>query len=183
MTGCRPAEEGLDAMRVPLIATLALSLAVFLAAGSVPPRLPIAMEVVALDTATYAQGRYVEGLVARAGRPSAWFEYQPSRLERRDLEDCAGSSVREAETCVRRLLARQELGNVRPAHVVVLIAPGEEDKVVARCIGIGGQPHSGERQSTTLDPGSLRYAGNAQYDRDLGLMAGCITAAGAESGW
>ena len=171
-------------MRVPILTVSAiLGAALLTAATAAPPRLAVGLDVVALDSATYAQGRYVEGLVTRAGRPTAWFEYQPSRLDRRDLEGCMDDLVGSAETCVRRLIARDGLKDSRPAHVVVLISPGDEGAVLARCIGTGGQPHSDERQSASLEPDSLRYAGNAQYDRDIGIMAGCITAAAAESGW
>ncbi len=155
-----------------------------LAAGAAaPPRLPIAIEVLALDPVTYEQGRYIERLVDHAGRPSAWFEYQPSQFEPKSLERCADSSLAGAEVCVRYLIADQNLKDVRPVHVVVVVAPGERGTARARCVGIGGQPHADERQSADLDPNTVHMAGIAAYNEDLGALAACIIAAGAESGW
>jgi len=171
-------------MRVPVPTAFGIFAAALMAAGTAaPPRLPIAIEVIPLDSATYEQGRYVERLVEHAGEPSAWFEYQPSQFGPESLERCMDSSISGAEVCVRYQIADQALKDVRPVHVVVLVAPGEGGAVHARCIGIGGQPHADDRQSVALDTASLRYAGNAQYNQDLGAVAGCITAAGAESGW
>ncbi|MBU2168079.1 MAG: hypothetical protein KKF88_09600 [Alphaproteobacteria bacterium] len=171
-------------MRVPLLTAFGiLGVALPAAGAAAPPRLPIAIEVLALDSATYEQGRYVERLVERAGEPSAWFEYQPSRFAPESLENCMDSSISGAEVCVRYQIAEQELKQVRPVHVVVLIAPGEGNTARARCIGIGGQPRSDERQTAALDPGSVLHAGTARFNEDLSALAGCITAAGAESGW
>ncbi|HAJ02627.1 MULTISPECIES: hypothetical protein [unclassified Brevundimonas] len=171
-------------MRVPFLTAFGILGAALLAAGTAaPPRLPMAIEVLALDSATYEQGRYVERLVERAGEPSAWFEYQPSQFEPESLERCMDSSISGAEVCVRYQIAEQDLKQVRPVHVVVLVGPGEGGTAQARCIGIGGQPHSDERQTAALNPASVLYAGTAQFDEDLNALAGCITAAGAESGW
>jgi len=169
-------------MRVPFALSAAALLAVQgSAAAAPPPRLPIAIEVLALDAATHGDSRYVEGLVDRAGRPSAWFEYEPSQIEPGSLERCADSTLSGAVPCIRYHLANQNLREVRPVHVVVVIGEGPLPPV--RCIGIGGEDHRAEVQAITVNPGSLRYAGNAQYNEDLGALAGCITAAGAESGW
>lgn len=171
-------------MRVPFVTAFGILGAALLTAGTAaPPRLPIAIEVVALDSATYEQGRYVERLVERAGEPSAWFEYQPSQFEPESLERCMDSSISGAEVCVRYQIAAQGLKDIRPVHVVVLVAPAEDGSARARCIGIGGQPHADERQSADLDPASVHMAGLAPYNEDLAALAGCITAAGAESGW
>lgn len=168
-------------MRVPFGLSAAALLVLGTAAAAPPPRLPIAIEVLPLDAATHGDSRYVQGLIDSAGRPSAWFEYQPSQIEPGSLERCADGTLSGAVPCVRYQLSKQNLREVRPVHVVVVIGEGPLPSV--RCVGIGGEDHRAEVQALTVNPASLRYAGNAQYNEDLGAFAGCITAAGAESGW
>ena len=169
-------------MRVPLTLSCAAFIgAACAASAALPPRLPIAIEVLALDSATHGDSRYVQGLVDQAGEPSAWFEYQPSQIEPGSLERCADSTLAGATHCVRYHLADQNLREVRPVHVVVLIGEGPMPSV--RCIGIGGEDHRAEVQTITVNPDSLAYASATEFNRDLGAIAGCITAAGAESGW
>lgn len=168
-------------MRVPFGLSATALLVLGTAAAAPPPRLPIAIEVLPLDATTHGDSRYVKGLVDSAGEPSAWFEYQPSQIEPGSLERCADSTLSGAVHCVRYHLADQNLREVRPVHVVVVIGEGPMPSV--RCIGIGGEDHRAEVQTITVNPGSLAYASATEFNRDLGAMAGCITAAGAESGW
>lgn len=175
-------------MRTPLVILCAVGTALTLAAASAaPPRLPIALVAISLDSTRHGQSRYVDLLIEKAGEPSAWFEYQPAQLAEDDLVRCMESDLRGAETCVRFILAEKDLKAARPVHVVVITGPGPEDSREAltdvHCIGIGGALHNAERQTITVNPATVRYAGNHAFREDLNALAGCIIAAGAESGW
>ena len=90
-----------------------------------------------------------------------------------------------AETCVRYMMAEQDLASVRPVHVVVIVGPAGpgDGPVTVRCVGIGGVPKYEDRQTVTVDPSSMMHASATRSIEDLNALAGCMTAAGAESGW
>jgi hypothetical protein len=173
-------------MRVPLTLFSALVAGLLVsAAAPTPPRLPIAVVTLALDDTRHGQSRYVDQLVARAGESSAWFDYQPSQLDHEALIRCMDASLDGAEVCVRYIMAGQDMKSVRPVHVVVLVGPAGPggDLTTVRCIGIGGTPKREETQTITVDPGSMMYASATRSNEDLNALAGCMTAAGSESGW
>ena len=173
-------------MRVPLTVLLALVLGLAAtAAAPMPPRLPIAVETVALDVTRHSQSRYVDRLVSRAGESSAWFDYQPSQLDHEALIRFMDASLDGAEVCVRYIMPGQDMKSVRPVHIVVLVGPAGPggDLTTVRCIGIGGTPRREETQTITVDPGSMMYASATRSNEDLNALAGCMTAAGSESGW
>ena len=172
-------------MRVPLTLFSALVAGLIVsAAAPKPPRLPIAVETLALDATRHGQSRYVDQLVARAGESSAWFDYQPSQLNHDDLVRCMDTGLDGAETCVRHVLAREDMASVRPVQVVVIVGPaGPGGMTAVRCVGIGGIQEFEDRQTITVDPASMMHASATRSNEDLNALAGCMTAAGAESGW
>lgn len=131
-----------------------------------------------LDAEARAQHDALLQSLSAGGPTGGWFELLPAGLDVAEFEHCT-ISAQDTRTCASRLLKEQ---GVTGATIIVL-AGGETDHASWICVGTGARPTSPERQfirfglNAALEPGSpLRMHTRA-------AAAGCITSAGAESGW
>jgi hypothetical protein len=166
-------------MLIPLLAaTLGLG-----TPPAAPPRLPVSLAVVPIDAATHGQSRAVEHLVAAASEPQAWFEAAPWAAP--DPQTCAPRrrDAAAVAACLRPVLAAAWAGGVRPAHVALVVEPADEDQARVTCIGVGAAPEAAERQTIVVAENAFFTRGDTRWRTDLNALAGCIAAAGSESGW
>lgn len=119
----------------------------------------------------------LQGLSA-GGRSGGWFELLPTGLDLAAFEHCT-ISAQDSRTCASRQLAEQGATGA----TVVVLAGGAGQRASWICVGTGARPTSPERQAIRfdLDAGLDTTSPNRMETR--AAAAGCITGAGAESGW
>lgn len=114
-----------------------------------------------------------------AGGPSGgWFELLPTGLDLAEFEHCT-ISAQDTRTCASRQLAEQEATGA----TVIVLAGGEGDHASWICVGTGAGPKSPERQFIRFDLTAGLDAASPKRMETRAAAAGCITSAGAESGW
>ena len=164
-----------------------LSLAGALAGGSIalaeagPPPLQVKVLLAAdshLGAAARANHDALLQSLASDSPTGGWFEFLPTGLEAASFEHCT-ISAQDPRSCASRLLT--EKGAV--GATIIVLASGEGETASWLCVGTGARPH--RREGDTV-----RFDLNAAVDAASPLRwvirvdaAGCITRAGAESGW
>ena len=114
-----------------------------------------------------------------AGGPSGgWFELLPTGLDLAEFEHCT-ISAQDTRSCARRELAEQGATGA----TVVVLAGGEGERASWICVGTGARPTSPERQAIRFDLNSGLDTASPKRMETRAAAAGCITGAGAESGW
>lgn len=114
-----------------------------------------------------------------AGGPSGgWFELLPTGLDLAEFEHCT-ISAQDTRTCASRQLAEQGATGA----TVIVLAGGEGDHASWICVGTGAGPKSPERQFIRFDLNAGLDAASPKRMETRAAAAGCITSAGAESGW
>ena len=114
-----------------------------------------------------------------AGGPSGgWFELLPTGLDVAEFEHCI-ISAQDDRTCARRLLGEQQVTGA----TVIVLATGAAERASWTCVGTGGRPTNPERQLIRFDLDAGLDATSTQRMEIRAAAAGCITSAGAESGW
>ncbi|MGZ9113868.1 MAG: hypothetical protein ACXW3K_04530 [Brevundimonas sp.] len=114
-----------------------------------------------------------------AGGPSGgWFELLPTGLDLAEFEHCT-ISAQDTRTCASRLLREQQVTDA----TVIVLAGGEGDHASWICVGTGAGPKSPERQFIRFDLNAGLDAASPKRMETRAAAAGCITSAGAESGW
>lgn len=114
-----------------------------------------------------------------AGGPSGgWFELLPTGLDLAEFEHCT-ISAQDTRTCASRQLAEQGATGA----TIVVLAGGEADHASWICVGTGARPTSPERQAIRFDLNAGLDTASPKRMETRAAAAGCITSAGAESGW
>lgn len=114
-----------------------------------------------------------------AGGPSGgWFELLPTGLDLAEFEHCT-ISAQDTRTCASRQLAEQGATGA----TVVVLAGGEGERASWICVGTGARPASPERQAIRFDLNAGLDTASPKRMETRAAAAGCITSAGAESGW
>lgn len=114
-----------------------------------------------------------------AGGPTGgWFRLLPTGLDVAEFEHCI-ISAQDTRTCASRLLTEQ--GVTGPT--IVVLAGGEADHASWICVGTGARPTSSERQAIRFDLNAGLDMASPKRMETRAAAAGCITGAGAESGW
>ena len=108
-----------------------------------------------------------------------WFDYLPSELDAERYEHCT-ISAQDPRTCASRYL---EEDGATGATVVVLAFDAGAREGRWLCVGVGERPFNPGRQSVTLDLQAAMDPASPAYMQHRSAAAGCITSAGAESGW
>lgn len=108
-----------------------------------------------------------------------WFHYLPSGLDAGRYGHCA-ISAQDPRSCVSRYL---EQDGATGATVVILAHGREAGEARWLCIGMGKRLFNTERQSVTLDLQAALDPTSPTHMQHRSAAAGCITSAGAESGW
>jgi hypothetical protein len=99
-------------------------------------------------------------------------------LEAAGFEHCT-ISAQDPRSCASRLLTEKGAAGA----TIIVLASGEGEHASWLCVGTGARPYRPERQIVRFD---LHGAVDAvsPLRRDIrAAAAGCITSAGAESGW
>ena len=116
--------------------------------------------------------------LASGGPTGGWFEFLQSGLEAAGFEHCT-ISAEDPRSCASRLLTEKGATGA----TIIVLASGEGEHASWLCVGTGARPYRPERQIVRFD---LNGAVDAvsPLRRDIrAAAAGCITSAGAESGW
>ena len=169
-------------MRSLLAAGLAAALASTAAAQS-PPPLGVKVLMAADPHMDPSQRAANEAVLASlengATAGGGWFEYLPSGLDAGRYEHCT-ISAQDPRSCVSRYL---EADGATGATVVILAYGRRAAEARWLCIGMGKRLFSPERQSITLDLEAALDPASPTRMQQRSAAAGCIIAAGAESGW
>lgn len=114
-----------------------------------------------------------------AGGPSGgWFELLPTGLDLAEFEHCT-ISAQDTRTCASRQLAQQGATGA----TIVVLAGGEGERASWICVGTGPRPSSPDRQFIRFDLNAALDTASPKRMETRAAAAGCITGAGAESGW
>ncbi len=146
-----------------------------------PPPLSVKVLLVSdpdLDAASRAHHHAVLQTLAADSPSSGWFRFQESGLDPADFLPCINAEP-DRRACVNPLLTEKRASG----PTVVVLAHGGGSEARWQCVGIGPRATSPERQSVQLD---LTVGQDPLSPRGFAarvVAAGCITAAGAESGW
>lgn len=146
-----------------------------------PPLLPVKVLLASsphLDATARARHDAMLQSLSADGPGGGWFELLPTGLDVAEFEHCT-ISAQDTRTCASRLLSEQQ---VEGATIVVL-AGGEGERASWICVGTGARPFSPERQSIRFDLDAGLDAASPKRMETRAATAGCITGAGAESGW
>jgi hypothetical protein len=150
-------------------------------AQTAPPPLRVkvllAMDPHLDDAARADHDAFLRSLSA-GGPTGGWFEFQPTGLEPADFEHCT-ISAQDPRSCVSGLLIDREA----PRATIIVLAYGSGEDARWHCIGTGQRPPNVERQSIRFDMGAALGPGSPRRMAARSAGAGCITSAGAESGW
>lgn len=131
-----------------------------------------------LDAAARANHEAMLQSLSAGGPTGGWFELLPTGLDVAEFEHCI-TSAQDDRTCARRLLREQQVTGA----TVIVLASGAAERASWTCVGTGGQPTSPERQFIRFDLKAGLDAASPQRMETRAAAAGCITGAGAESGW
>jgi len=170
-------------LRLLLSALIVCGIAVpgaVLAQGGPPPlRVKV---LLASDPHLDAEARANHDALLRAlsaGGPSGgWFELLPTGLDLAEFEHCT-ISAQDARTCASRRLAEQGASGA----TIVVLAGGDGGGASWICVGTGARPTSPDRQAIRFDLNAGLDSASPLRTPSRAAAAGCITAAGAESGW
>lgn len=178
--GCGGRHAGRD--RTPerpgaaLIAAASLAAGLLLAGQGQAPareRLPVAVEILALDGATLGQSRAVAGVLAATGQRHGNLSLQPWVIAA--PESCGPRRpATYAEACVRRLLAAAGTGAEDPPHVVLMVEPGSMGRARVSCLGPGPTAAGADFE---VDPDSAWTRGDRQWREEQAALTRCVAAA------
>lgn len=146
-----------------------------------PPPLRVKVLLAAsphLDAASRARHEAMLQSLSAGGPTGGWFELLPTGLDVAAFEHCA-VSAQDTPSCARRLLSEQ---GVTGATVIVL-AGGDAERASWICVGTGPRPTGPERQFIRFDLNAGLDPASPKRMETRAATAGCITGAGAESGW
>jgi len=164
-----------------------MSVALALAGGSAalaqagPPPLGVKVRLAAdphLDAAARAGHEALLQSLASGGASGGWFNLQPAGLDGADFEHCT-ISAQDPRTCASRLLAE----NGASGATIVVLAYGKGEHARWLCIGTGERPTNPGRQGIAFDLDAALDTGSPRRMETRAAAAGCVTGAGAESGW
>ncbi|WP_332657889.1 hypothetical protein [Brevundimonas sp.] len=164
-----------------------LSVALSLTGGSAalaqagPPPLRVKVLLASdphLDAAARASHDALLQSLSTAGPGGGWFEILPTGLDAAEFEHCT-ISAQDTRTCARRQLAEQGATGA----TVIVLAGGEADHASWTCVGTGGRPTNPDRQLIRFDLNAGLDTASPKRMETRAAAAGCITGAGAESGW
>ena len=131
-----------------------------------------------LDAETRGQHAAFLQTLSAGGPSGGWFNLLPTGLDPDAYEHCT-ISAQDPRTCVSRLLT----ANHATGATVVVLAFGEGGRARWMCVGTGAGPTSQDRQLVQFDLGAGLDAASPHRMKARAAAAGCITGAGAESGW
>lgn len=131
-----------------------------------------------LDAATRGQHEAFLQTLSTGGPGGGWFELLPTGLDSDPFEHCT-ISAQDPRTCVSRLLTSNEATGA----TVVVLAYGKGETAHWMCVGTGVRATSEDRQLLEFDLGAALDATSPQRMEARAAAAGCVTSAGAESGW
>lgn len=175
--------KALTRMRLALLAAGLVAALASAAAAQSPPPLGVKVLMAAdphMGASQRAANQAVLASLENGATPGGgWFEYRPSGLDATRYEHCT-ISAQDPRSCVSRYL---EADGATGATVVVLVHGRQGAEARWLCIGLGKRLFNTERQSITLDLDAALDPDSPTYMQQRAAAAGCITAAGAESGW
>ncbi len=131
-----------------------------------------------LDAAARARHDAMLQSLSAGGPSGGWFELLPTGLDLAGFELCT-ISAQDTRTCASRQLAEQGATGA----TVVVLAGGEGARASWICVGTGARPTSSERQAIRFDLNAGLDTESPKRMETRAAAAGCITGAGAESGW
>ncbi|RZJ03090.1 MAG: hypothetical protein EON89_12875 [Brevundimonas sp.] len=164
-----------------------LSVALALTGGSTalsqagPPPLRVKVLLASdphLDAGARANHDALLQSLSAGGPTGGWFTLLPTGLDVAEFEHCT-ISAQDPRTCASRQLAEQGATGA----TVIVLAGGEADHASWICVGTGARPTSPERQSIRVDLDAGLDTASPKRMETRAAAAGCITGAGAESGW
>lgn len=164
-----------------------LTLAMALAGGSAafaqvgPPPLRVKVLLASnpnLGAAARANHDALLQSLASGGPTGGWFEFLPNGLEADGFEHCT-ISAQDPRSCASRLLAEKGAAGA----TVIVLASGEGEHASWLCVGTGARSHRPEGQIIRFDLNAAVDATSQLRRNTRAAAAGCITSAGAESGW
>jgi hypothetical protein len=171
-------------MKRPLaILALVLATAGGSAASAQPGPPPLRVKVLLaadphLGAAAQASHNALLQSLASGGPTGGWFEILPTGLDPVEFEPCT-ASAQDPRNCASRLLTE----NGAAGATIIVLASGEGEHASWLCVGIGARAYRPEAQIVRFDLDASVDAAS-QLRRDIrAAAAGCITSAGAESGW
>jgi len=131
-----------------------------------------------LDAAARASHDALLQSLAASGPTGGWFDLLPTGLDVAAFEHCT-ISAQDTRTCASRLLTEQHAAGA----TIIVLAGGEGGYASWICVGTGARPTSPERQAIHFDLNAGLDATAPRRMEIRAAAAGCITSAGAESGW
>ena len=146
-----------------------------------PPPLPVKVLLASsphLDAAARTRHDAMLQSLSAGGPSGGWFEILPTGLDLAEFEHCT-ISAQDTRTCASRQLAEQGATGA----TIVVLAGGEGDRASWICVGTGARPTSPERQAIRFDLNAGLDPESPKRMETRAAAAGCITSAGAESGW
>jgi hypothetical protein len=164
-----------------------LSVALALSGGSAalaqhgPPPLRIKVLLASdphLDAPARARHDALLQSLSAGGPIGGWFELLPTGLDVEEFEHCT-ISAQDTRTCARRQLAEQGATGA----TVVVLAGGAGEHASWTCVGTGQRPTNPDRQLIRFDMNAGLDTASSKRMETRAAAAGCITGAGAESGW
>ncbi|MBI2261558.1 MAG: hypothetical protein HYU62_07810 [Caulobacterales bacterium] len=176
--------RALTSLRPALLAAGLVAALGSAAAAQSPPPLGVKVLMAAnphMDPSQRAANEaFLASLESGATASGGWFRFMPSGLDAERYQHCT-ISAQDSRECVRRYL---EQDGATGATVVVLASDrGAGDEMRWLCVGLGKRLFNAERQSITLDLAAAMDPDSPMRMQQRAAAAGCITAAGAESGW
>jgi hypothetical protein len=164
-----------------------LSVALALTGGSTalaqagPPPLRVKVLLASnphLDAAARASHDAFLQTLGTGGPGGGWFTLLPTGLDVAEFEHCT-ISAQDTRTCASRQLTEQGATGA----TIVVLAGGDADHASWICVGTGARPNSPERQFIRFDLNAGLDTASPKRMETRAAAAGCITSAGAESGW
>ena len=116
--------------------------------------------------------------LASVGPTGGWFEFLPTGLEAAGFEYCT-ISAQDPRSCASSLLKQKGVAGA----TIIVLANGEGEHASWLCVGTGARPNNSERQIVGFDLNAAVDAASPRRRDIRAAAAGCITSAGAESGW
>ena len=116
--------------------------------------------------------------LASVGPTGGWFEFLPTGLEAAGFEYCT-ISAQDPRSCASSLLKQKGVAGA----TIIVLASGEGEHASWLCVGTGARPNNSERQIVGFDLNAAVDAASPRRRDIRASAAGCITSAGAESGW
>ena len=131
-----------------------------------------------LDATVRAQHDAVLQSLSTGGAAGGWFELLPTGLDLAEFEHCT-ISAQDTRTCASRQLAEQGATGA----TIVVLASGGGERASWICVGTGPRPSRPDRQFIRFDLNAALDPASPARMETRAAAAGCITSAGAESGW